>query len=339
MNAPYNIPSLAFRKQCNIFEGGSPNFCNEQVANPFKGIEAFRGTGLFTADTTSRYQLARPFPQFTGDVQRYGDNNARTWYNSAQVNYTMRFKAGLNLLTNYTFSKFTERFGYNDPFAGVLQEGPYFLDRPHVFKLTAVYELPFGRGKHFAGNASGFANKLVGGWEATTFLTSQSGEPADLPRDGNKALMLRDPKINDVNWHQNQVQGWSPCVLKMDNNGKVAPQQFSIDKGCGTDQSKYAWLILPSYAPNVNPFRSGQIRMAHTTTMDASLNKITQITEKLRFQFRAEVFNILNHYAYPRARFNTNPNDANFGSLFPGQISTVDSGFPRQIQFGFKVYW
>ena len=31
-----------------------------------------------------------------------------------------------------------------------------------------------------------------------------------------------------------------------DNNGNVAPQQFSIDKGCGTDRSKYAWLILPS---------------------------------------------------------------------------------------------
>lgn len=345
MNAPYNIPSLDFRKKCNILEGGNPNWCNEQVPNPFKGLPAFAGTTLGESDTMSRFDLNRPFPQFSGNLQQNGLNGGRTWYNALQLNYNVRFKSGLNLLANYTWSRFTERWSYNDPYAQTYQQGPYFLDRPHVFKFTAVYELPFGRGKAFGSGANRLVDGLIGGWEVTTFLTRQSGEPADLPRisdNGNdkfNTMMLKDPKIKNVDFQQNQVQGWSPCVLRMDDSGNITPQQYSIDKGCGTDQSTYSWLILPSYAPNVNPMRSGQIRMSPTTTMDASLNKWVNITERLRIQLRAEAFNVLNHYAFPRARFITNPNDPNFGSFFPGQISTVDSGFPRQIQLGLKLYW
>jgi len=48
---------------------------------------------------------------------------------------------------------------------------------------------------------------------------------------------------------------------------------------------------------------------------------------------------VLNHYAFPLERFNTDPNNVNFGSLFPGRISTVNSGFPRQLQLGAKFLW
>ncbi|GEM_PF-6706812 len=53
----------------------------------------------------------------------------------------------LNINTNYTFSKMVELWGYTDPYANVMQQGLYFNDRPHWFKFTAVYELPFGQGK------------------------------------------------------------------------------------------------------------------------------------------------------------------------------------------------
>src|SRR5207253_6135843 len=98
----------------------------------------------------------------------------------------------------------------------------------------------------------------------------------------------------------------------------------SLTYGCGTDFSTYNFMILPSYAPRETPFRSGQIRMYNTFTMDASLNKTFALTERFRLQLRGEAFNVLNHYAFPLARFNSNPNDANFGSLFPGRISTVE---------------
>lgn len=73
------------------------------------------------------------------------------------------------------------------------------------------------------------------------------------------------------------------------------------------------------------------------TEMDISLFKTTQISERLRMQFRAEVFNVINR--------------TNFG--IPGVVVLTPSGAPassagkvtrtatesRQIQFGMKLTW
>lgn len=337
----YNIPSLDFRKQCNIQEGGSPNYCDAQVPNPFKGIPSFIGTSFYSANTLSRFQMARPFPQFNGDVLQKGRNDSQIWYNSLQLNYNFRFSGGLNLLGNYTLEKQVERWGYNDPYNNVQQQSLYFLDHPQVIKLTAVYELPFGQGKHWLAGTHGFGKKLVSGWEVTTFFTDPlSGFPADLP--GN-VIQLKDPSTaagwnGKTDWKAYQVRGWSPCVLKQQNDGSIAPQPYSIAAGCGTDQSQYVWMQTAGYAPRYTPPRSGQIRKQHAFTMDSSLLKMTQITERLRAQFGLEAFNIFNHNYFGRDGFNTDPNNPNFGTLFPSQVST-QNGFPRQVQIRMKLMW
>jgi len=124
----------------------------------------------------------------------------------------------------------------------------------------------------------------------------------------------------------------------MFNDGTVKPQQFSIDQGCGTDFSNYAWLWMPGYAPRVTPFRSGQIRRHHAFTMDASFNKMTRVSERVRFQVGLEAFNALNHNYYGRETFNTNPNDPNFGTILPAFV-WLGNGYPRQIQVRMKVFW
>src|SRR5690606_28682786 len=43
-----NFPALGFRKQCNLLGCGSAAYCDAHVPNPFKGIEAFRGTSYLT---------------------------------------------------------------------------------------------------------------------------------------------------------------------------------------------------------------------------------------------------------------------------------------------------
>jgi hypothetical protein len=323
-------------------EGGDPNFCNALVPNPFRGIEAFRGTALFTAANIPRFQMARPHPQFTGNLLERGRGESNIWYNSLQINYNVRAGRSLTILANYTFSKMVERWGYNDPFANVMQQGLYFNDRPHFVKFSTVWELPFGRGRLIGGNSGRFLNALIGGWQFSTFSQIASGEPNNLP--GNVQI-LRDPRTpggdwnGTVNWKDHQVKGWNPCVLRQFNDGSVRPQQFSIDRGCGTDPNNYAWLMLADFSPRQTPFRSGQIRKQPLFNMDASLNKTINITERLRFQFRAEAFNATNYFFFGRDNhFNTNPNDPNFGTQFPSQAWT-GNGYPRQVQLGFKVFW
>jgi len=331
----YNIPSLAFRKTCNPLEGGSVAFCDTQVPNPFQGIEAFRGTTHFTAANLSRFNLNRPFPQFSGDLQQTGLGDSRIWYNSAQINYNQRIAGGLMIVTNYTFSKTVEKWGWNDPYANVQQQGLYFNDRPHFFKFTGIYDLPFGKGKKFGAGASSLANKFIGGWEVTSFFTTASGEPNDLP--GN-VIQLKDPRVANIDWKANQVRGWSPCVARQFNDGTVAVQPYSITLGCSANVADASWLQLPNYAPRSTPFRSGQIRKHRAFTLDSSILKNFQATERLRIQFRAEAFNLFNHNYYGRDNFQTDPNNPNFGTVFPALVSNQNT-FPRQVQLGIKAYW
>jgi hypothetical protein len=330
----FNIPSLEFRKQCNLQEGGSPAYCDAALPNPFRDVPAFAGTGDFTSTTLSRYRLARPFPQFSGDMTEYGRNTSNFWYNSLQVNYNQRMARGLTLLGNYTLSKQVERWGYNDAFNNVQQQGLYFLDRTHIFKLTAVYDLPFGKGQRWGAGTKGVVQKLISGWEFTGYYNDSSGEPLDLP---GSVIMLKDPRVKP-NWKDHQVRFWSPCVLRQYNDGSIRPQQFSLDRGCGTDHANYAWLMTASYAPRYTPYRSGQMRAHSAYTLDASINKMTTIGERFRFQLGIEAFNAFNHNYFGRERGVTDPNNSNFGTVFPNQAWT-GNGYPRQVQIRMKFFW
>lgn len=195
---------------------------------------------------------------------------------------------------------------------------------------------------------------VAGAQEFRATLTGRVTDPQDLAIT-DATVQVRNISTNEVSsaktdsrgsftipkltpdWHAEQVYGTWPCVLKMDNSGKISAQAHSLKYGCGTDFSTYNFMILPNYAPRETPYRSGQIRMYSTFTMDASLNKTFALSERFKLQLRGKAFNVLNHSAFPLARFNSDPNSDKFGSLFPAQVSTVDSGMPRRLQLGAKL--
>jgi hypothetical protein len=359
MQADYNIPSLQVRKMCNYLEGGNAALCNTQVPNPFKGIPAFSGTNDFTANTISFWRLMTPFPQFgngsggqnfagAGTTTQFGRNDSYIKYNSLQINYNQRLRGGLTILANYTLSKQIEEWGLNDPYTKTYQQGPYTLDRPQVLKVSTIYQLPFGKGKKFGSNSHGFVDRLISGWEYSQFfLDPFSGFPANLP---SNAIILKDPAktpgggyTGSVDWKAYQVREFNPCVLKQDpNTGAIAPTAASIGLGCGADFSNnwgnYAWLETTTFAPRFTPFRSGQIRVHHAFQWDMSLLKTTRINERMRFQAGFEAFNVFNHNYFGRDNLQTNPENANFGSVIPSTVSTQNI-LPRQIQVRFKFYW
>jgi hypothetical protein len=170
VSADYNLPTLAYRKTCNLLEGGLPANCDATVTNPFKGSAAFNGTSYYTSNTIAKYQLNRKFPQFSGVLTQLGRNDSWIKYNSFQLNWNWRVRGGVTLMVNYTLSKQIEEWGFNDRFTNTCQQGPYSLDRPQIIKFTAIYSLPFGEGKHFLSGANRVVSKLVSGWEATSFI-------------------------------------------------------------------------------------------------------------------------------------------------------------------------
>src|SRR3982074_1142519 len=125
--------------------------------------------------TISRFNLNRPFPEF-GSFQQRGRNDGKVWYNSMQIAYQIRGAAGMNLTFAYTFSKMIEQAALSNSFMGagtsaftdtqqqIPQRSVYAFDRPHVLKIGTVWELPFGKGKHFVNTSHPVLSRLVSGW-------------------------------------------------------------------------------------------------------------------------------------------------------------------------------
>ncbi len=342
-----NLPSAQFMRQCDALQGGNPQFCNEQVPNPFRGIPAFANTPFFAGNTITRFQANRPFPQFNGNLLQQGANDGKINYHSLQVNYNVRM-GGLVMITNYTWSRMLETAGlygnnaFSDHVNRIPQRSLYLNDRPHVFKLTGIYDLPFGRGKKFGSGVSGLADKFIGGWKVTSFFQWASGEPAEYP---NNVLPLRDSFNRDIDWNQHQVRGFGNCVVRQNDNGTLSAMPYSVAAGCGTNFANYDWLWVANFSPGQglpgrqNPIRIGQLRKHRVPTLDASILKSVRFTENLRAEFGIEAFNAINKYYFGRNdTFITDPNNANFGTLFPSLTSNQNFN-PRVLQLRFKFYW
>ena len=323
----------SIRDQCNYLLGAtSQSYCTAGLNNPFRNLPGFEGTAHFTNTTRSRYELSRPFPQFTSGLNELMRNDGLSWYNSAQASFNMRTKGGLMLNTNYTFSKIMEQNGFLDGLNNVMQRGLSSNDRPHKFVYSMIWQLPAGKGHRFLNSSNRFVNNLFSGWEATTIYQIFSGRPWTLP--GN-VMYLKDARNPNFTWDASLVQPVLPCVLNWDNSNKVAMQAFSTDYGC----KEANWLIVPSYNPRYTPYYDGHVRLQTVRLMDASLNKMLRLTERYRVQFRFESFNLLNSFFVNTKQFINDPANANFGSLIKAEVSAPQSNYPRNIQIAVKFIW
>ncbi len=276
-----------FRDRCNYLLGGNPSYCDAGITNPWKGLPAFEGTSWYTANTVSRNQILRPYPQFN-TFNEYMLNTGRSWYNSLQALFTTRTRKGLNLNVNYTFAKNMQRSGYSDPQNDVMQQGLTQYDRPHRFVTSMISQLPFGKGKRWLNNTHGLAGKLVSGWQGTLIFNVQAGMPWALP---SNVMYLKDATL-PFDWGQEKIQAIKPCVNRWNTNNTITTMPFSTDYGC----TEPNFLIVPSYNPRYTPNYDGRLRYQTTRMADISLNKETHITERFRVQFRAEAFNITNSF-------------------------------------------
>ena len=146
MSAPTTSSPAAWRsaRQCNYLEGGNAAFCNAAGAEPVpghRGVQRHRRLHRHHHQPRAHddavsavHQASRPAPGLT----QLGRNDSTISYDSLQINYNLRMRSGLSLLGNYTFSKQVEEWGFLDRYTNLHQNGLYFLDRPHVIKLTAI---------------------------------------------------------------------------------------------------------------------------------------------------------------------------------------------------------
>ena len=159
---------------------------NATVPNPFFGIIS---GGTLAAAQVQRNQLLRAYPHFIGFGNNFvGEGNST--YHALQLSVQKRLSHGLLSTFSYTFSKnigdvnmLTTSFfdagqnpGYQNEFDRSLDRSVLGADFPYRLVWSAVYELPFGRGRRIGKDVSGWLNTIVGGWQTNAIYTYQSGQ-------------------------------------------------------------------------------------------------------------------------------------------------------------------
>jgi hypothetical protein len=298
-----------------------PNSIPAQIcANASGCIAGGDGTTTSNVPQGARYIPVggRPNPYLSAGFFWYTEGNSS--YNALQVDLTRRLAKGLQFRANYTWSKnldmnsgLTTAQATNQPQMTYnrndlpLDWGPAALNITSQSSMSVTYDLPFAK------NASGLQGKLLRGWQVNGIATLLTGFPftpllgSNRSGDGN----TRNPDRPSLN-----PSFTGPIIL-----GKQA-QWFNPSA-----------FVVPA-AGTYGDLGRGVFTGPGLGELDMSVFKNTAVTERVKLQFRAEFFNLLN-----RTNLGT-PNATVFSgtSISPtaGLITTLATT-PRQIQFGLKM--
>ncbi|MGH9355168.1 MAG: carboxypeptidase regulatory-like domain-containing protein, partial [Terriglobia bacterium] len=263
--------------------------------------------------------------------------NTWTWfsegtssYNALEADVNHRFSHGLALRGVYTWAKALDNGDTLNGSAAANAPGlvmnPLDLkadwglatfDVRNVGGIDGSYSLPLGKGAALLGKLRGWGNAFASGWTVNGIATVQNGFPftPQLSFNPSNNGDTRNPVRPSLN------PAFSGPVIVGGPNQYFNPNAFVVALNGTYGNVGRDTFIGPGLA-----------------TLDFSLFKRTRITESLSLEFRAEIFNILNH-----ANFNT-PNlivftsPAGIPSSAAGKI-TATSTASRQVQFGMKLLW
>ena len=260
-------------------------------------------------------------------------------YNALQSVLQKRFSSGLEAQVSYTWQKcMANSAGYYGSWGGQSQNadsywqnlynpnGDYaqcYWDSKHVISAFAVYELPFGRGKQFGNDMPKSLNAVAGNWSLNPIVSWHSGFPLDLrasDASGTGDIFSPRPNCNGpVSYPKTTLAGLG--VQWFD------PSSFS--------QPTSGFGNCPSQGPVIGP---GYF------DADLSLQKYFPISESMKFQFRVDFINVLNHP-------NLNAPGTSCGSVTGSNAcgtsnyatdtmgQTNSSQDARQLQFALKFYF
>ncbi|MFN7945360.1 MAG: TonB-dependent receptor [Blastocatellia bacterium] len=271
-------------------------------------------------------------------------NAGKFRYNGLQVEVRKRFSDGLSFQGNYTFQKtLTNASGIGqtrfepslDLFNEALEYARADYDQTHVFNLNAIYELPFGPGKRWLNE--GLVSRLLGGWQLTTIIRAGSGAPitivdarGTLNRAGRSGRQTPQTSLT-----KDQIKDLIGIFKRPDGVFFINPSVINPATGRGAEgfgQPAFPGQVFFNNAPG----QTGSLERAFINgpiffNWDAGIFKNFKITERARFQFRAELFNVLNRANFFASQFGTlNINSTNFGRI----VSTFD---PRIVQFAGRL--
>jgi hypothetical protein len=251
-------------------------------------------------------------------------------YNGLQVSLTRRLTKGLQFTSAYTWSHTID--DSDGAFSPVSSFTPIFLDTNgnpllqfnkgnsptdirNNFVFASLYELPFGKGKQFGSGLPTVVDYVIGGWQWNNIVTLQSGTPFDLNYSGSP---------------ENRPDVTGPIKVNIDHATSTATISGNFSPPPVNASGVYARPGTLGrnalYGPGFHDWDSGMM-------------KDIPIKERVKVEFRADVFNMFNHPQFQNGSFQQSLNQG----VVTGGITTTTNPLVvrlqsnREMQFAVRV--
>jgi len=352
----------------NLFLRSVANQITQVVTNPNQANGAFviRQFSIVQRDASGNITgVQNPYAEID-----YKTSGGHDTYNAMQLGLSRRSASGLSLNAQYTLSRsFGNTSGSNEALtaannARTLDQFDYDLgynafDVRHTFNVSALYQVPYGRGRRHAMN--GAADALLGGWDVGGIVNVRSGLPID-------------------------VRITRPDVLYVDAAGNVfnnpAVGRTAVVNTPGGGNSRN--VRRPNLVPGVDPFLTsggvtylnpaafstpapgtfgdlerGSLHGPSFRQVDMVVSKHFAMSGTSNVEFRLEVFNLFDAVNFsnpvatlPNALPTSSLTEANkvqpgqaytaaaagtFGTITSTVGRTVGLGTSRQVQFALRL--
>jgi hypothetical protein len=283
-------------------------YFSAQVPNPMRGL--LPGSAINGA-TVPRQQLLYAYPHFS-QVTIQGVPVGSQRYDALQVKAERRFRDGLSLTFSYTYSKTLEEVAplnaqdvnNSDLLKTATERRLSEYDVAQVFGALMVWELPVGRGRKFGSGMNRWLDGFIGGWRLSVQHLIRTGHPFAFP---NAAPL--EPRSAEFSNQQRD-----------DLARTKGREQFDPVFDTWFDTSLFPRTARNTFDLQTFPTRFPDVRSKHMNGGEVSIQKDFRLTERVRFQIRADAQNAYNYPWFSRIG-SVAVTASNFGLLNPSPNS------------------
>jgi len=301
----------------------------------------------------------------------YKTSGGHDEYNALQLALTRRSSRGLTANVQYTLGKSTGNTGGSneaDTAANNARTQSEFdydngynkFDVRHTFNFSLLYQIPYGKGRAFGSNASGFSQALLGGWEVGGIANARSGMPVN--------VLITRPDVlyfDGTNYFASAAAGRTAVINTPGGGNSRNVRRPDLIPGVDPFLVVGSNHFLNSAAfaiPKPGTFGNLERNSLHGPNfkqVDVVISKKFDMARTSNVEFRVEIFNLFNALNFSNpvgglpsvipsnstteantlqpGQAYTNAAAGQFGKLTSTVSRTVGLGTSRQVQFALRV--
>lgn len=338
VNQPINVLPAQYWATGNVRNSARDTDLNTNLPNPFRVTnmpslatsdpvlyQYMSSVSFFTSANIRKNQLLRPYPHMTTLTgvrpgESFDDTRGRLWYNDLQLMLERRFNRGFQSSVMYTYTTSAVQDTYLNEFDAAPTWQPNANTRPHRFVWTAIWELPFGKGRTWLQNNP--IQHVIGGWQLSWVYQYQSGPPTNW---GNRFfygdMANLEQLFNSSEVHERDIHLWFDPSIAYRGTGAI-PAGFQGFEGRSANQP--GQFHVRTFPARLDVLRADGIR-----NWDVKILRKFQVTEGLSTSLSLDMLNATNHTNFSPP--NTDPSNTNFGRV------TSQNGLSRRLQLNLRI--